>query len=91
MTFTLTRASNRLKKDLYTLYQNRCFLCGLKSTETGKVLEIHRIVPNREGGKYTRDNCIPLCKPCHLRCEGLSKEEILLLDPAFSNFPRPLL
>lgn len=41
----------------------RCYRCGALLDESG--LTVDRIVPAREGGKYTRGNIRPACSGCN--------------------------
>lgn len=38
-----------------------CIRCGWAEGPS----QVHRIVPGRDGGRYTRDNVVPLCPNCH--------------------------
>lgn len=40
----------------------RCFVC-----QSARKLERHRVIPGKAGGKYTKDNCVWLCKFHHDR------------------------
>jgi hypothetical protein len=40
----------------------KCLFCGESNYN---VLDVHRIVPGAEGGKYTPMNSITLCATCH--------------------------
>jgi 5-methylcytosine-specific restriction protein A len=46
---------NRVIRDA----KGRCAICG------GQGEEVDKIVPNAEGGSWTRENLRLLCKPCH--------------------------
>lgn len=50
---------------------HRCVDCGaveVRGITPG--LQVHRIVPGRDGGAYTLDNCVLLCEPCHCKRHG---------------------
>lgn len=40
----------------------RCFFCGDRDYS---VLDVHRIVPGEDGGKYTEQNTLVVCCKCH--------------------------
>lgn len=51
-----------------------CVICGYNL-----FLTLHRIKPGRNGGKYTPQNTITLCRNCHEEADrGLYSEEFLL-------------
>lgn len=53
-----------INKKIYKLSQGECRICGEKDPA---VLDVHRIVPGCEGGKYTKMNSVSLCCKCHRR------------------------
>ena len=42
-----------------------CQHCGLSEQEVGS-LEIHRMKRGEHGGTYAPNNCLVLCRGCHL-------------------------
>lgn len=44
------------------LADKKCFFCGNKEYCT---LDVHRIVPGSEGGRYTENNTVTSCSNCH--------------------------
>ncbi len=44
-------------------------------------LEMHRLVPGREGGTYVLGNVIGCCEECHRTAEGLNAEQLYNLEP----------
>tara|TARA_B100001778_G_scaffold334984_1_gene350357 strand:+ start:28588 stop:28866 length:279 start_codon:yes stop_codon:yes gene_type:complete len=42
----------------------KCLICGEDNYD---LLDVHRIVPGSEGGRYTKDNSVTLCSNCHRR------------------------
>lgn len=42
-----------------------CKFCGESDYA---VLDVHRIVPGEEGGRYTEHNTVTVCACCHRRC-----------------------
>lgn len=48
------------------IYARSCLVCDTKHK-----LELHRIVPRKAEGKYTKENCIYLCKYHHNRVHSL--------------------
>ena len=51
-----------IDKKIYKLAQGECRLCGEKDPS---VLDVHRIFPGAEGGRYTSSNTVCLCCKCH--------------------------
>lgn len=51
-----------IDKKVYKLSRGECKLCGEKDPA---VLDVHRIIPGAEGGKYTQSNSVCLCCKCH--------------------------
>lgn len=51
------------KKQTFKYQDKECFFCGTKET-----LDAHRLIPGKEGGKYTRWNTITTCCNCHRKC-----------------------
>lgn len=39
-----------------------CKICGEKRY---KLLDVHRIVPGEQNGRYENSNCVCLCSSCH--------------------------
>ena len=48
-------------KTRYKLSSFPCKRCGWQEGPT----DTHRIIPGRKGGKYNRENVVPLCPNCH--------------------------
>lgn len=59
---------NQLHHELIDIEDRPCWGCGSHSQR-----EIHRIRPGHDGGQYTRDNVLVLCRPCHLLKHPWSK------------------
>jgi len=52
----------KINKKAFKNAQGCCRLCG----ETNQaILDVHRILPGAEGGKYTKLNSVTLCSNCH--------------------------
>lgn len=49
---------------LYKDYKQTCPVCDV-SLHNGEIVELHHIVPQKAGGKYSRENIIPLHQICH--------------------------
>lgn len=49
-------------KQLLKRIEKKCRICGESNYS---LLDVHRIVPGAAGGKYTRQNSVPLCVSCH--------------------------
>lgn len=50
------------RKKVYKLYNKKCFFCG-ESNEN--LLDAHRIIPGKDGGKYVTSNMLCICSNCH--------------------------
>lgn len=57
----LDKLTPKLRREILAKWENKC--AYPKCTETK--VEIHRYIPKVNGGKYSIDNCKPLCKPHH--------------------------
>lgn len=75
---TLILDADKFRAAVYSKYNKKCLLCGgsLYGTEP---IELHHIIPERYGGKYTLLNIVPLHRLCHKnvtqRPENLNVEE----------------
>ena len=49
-------------KEIYKMSQMPCHFCGWNESYCDR----HRIIPEKDGGKYTKENVIPLCPNCHM-------------------------
>lgn len=54
--------TRRPLKQIYKLLQKKCFFCG---NQDYALLDMHRIIPGKEGGKYTSNNSLCTCANCH--------------------------
>lgn len=52
------------RKTIYAKHKYRCAACG-ELLDDREAIELHRITPGKDGGKYTIDNTVPLHKTCH--------------------------
>lgn len=57
-------------------YDEKCFVCGWRPKNTSK-LDMHRVLPGKDGGEYNKDNVVILCRSCHRSHEGESWEAII--------------
>lgn len=51
-----------INKSHKKLAEKKCFFCGNDDYCT---LDVHRIVPGSEGGRYTQHNTVTSCSNCH--------------------------
>ncbi len=72
---------SKLRKELYRIQSNRCFLCGFLEDMVKGTFNAHRLKPSREGGLYIKGNVVLCCTECHIKVEGLTVEEVRLLEP----------
>lgn len=67
-----------LYRQLLFEQEGKCFVCGVEEWRLRKRLHLHRIIPNRNGGTYNKENVFLVCYRCHRRCEGMaSREEVI--------------
>jgi 5-methylcytosine-specific restriction endonuclease McrA len=52
------------RKAVYIKHKYKCAACGEILDDNEKV-ELHHIIPAKDGGKYTLDNIVPLHRTCH--------------------------
>lgn len=65
----------KLRNNMLAKYQYKCYICETRPLSLSK-LEMHRVLPGKEGGQYIEDNIVIVCRSCHRRHEGWSWEEI---------------
>ncbi len=53
-------------KKQYKHTAKHCRICKDPNT-TYEVIDVHRLKPGSEGGKYTENNVVALCSNCHRR------------------------
>jgi hypothetical protein len=54
------------KREVRTLFGNKCFLCGKSAEENGRALDVHHVNYNKNCGcDETKCVCVPLCVRCH--------------------------
>jgi len=58
------RIKAKFRNAIYKKYKNECPHCG-QSLYGEEQVELHHIVPERKGGKYTLENIVPLHRICH--------------------------
>lgn len=66
------------------LIDRKCAFCDCDRYE---LLDVHRIVPGEQGGKYTEYNTLSLCASCHRKVHA---EIIKILGKHFSSSGRYL-
>ena len=49
---------------MYKMYEHKCPMCK-ESLHNGEPVELHHIVPQKSGGKYSIENILPLHQICH--------------------------
>jgi hypothetical protein len=54
----------KIDKKAFKKSQNKCRICG---EEDYALLDVHRILEGKNGGKYLRYNSVSLCANCHRR------------------------
>jgi len=56
-----------INKQHKKLYEKVCYICGEDDYD---LLDVHRIIPGEEGGKYTEHNSVVVCATCHRKCHS---------------------
>lgn len=56
------RKKNIINKKHKKLRDKKCKFCDC---DTYELLDVHRILEGKDGGKYTEDNTITVCSLCH--------------------------
>ena len=74
-----------INKKAYKLSQGECRICGDKDPA---VLDVHRILSGRDGGRYTEFNCVTLCCKCHRKVHD---EQIIIYRYYLSSSGKYLL
>lgn len=46
-------------------YKKRCKACKLCGEDDPNLLDVHRIIPGKDEGRYTENNSITCCCKCH--------------------------
>ena len=54
----------KFRSEVYKKYKHLCVNCEL-SLHNGEEIELHHLVPVKEGGKYNLANIVPLHRICH--------------------------
>jgi RNA-directed DNA polymerase len=54
----------KFRATIYKKYKQMCVICG-ESLHNGEVVELHHIIPQKLGGKYSTKNIQPLHQICH--------------------------
>lgn len=54
-------------KQKLKLTSKSCYIC---EEDNYSLLDVHRILPGSEGGKYSKFNSICLCCKCHRKCHS---------------------
>lgn len=60
-------SSSRFKEAARANAGYRCQCCGITQAEYGRGLDVHRIVPQDQGGEYIDGNVEVLCRSCHMK------------------------
>lgn len=54
-----------MDKKLKKLLDKKCCIC-----EENQCLDVHRLTPGKDGGKYVEGNCVTICPNCHRKCHS---------------------
>jgi 5-methylcytosine-specific restriction endonuclease McrA len=64
---------DKFRKAIYEKHKYKCAACNEFLTNQEKV-ELHHIIPKKDGGLYTLKNIVPLHKTCHESVTFAKKE-----------------
>jgi RNA-directed DNA polymerase len=67
------------RKRVYAKHKYKCAACG-EILDNNEQVELHRIIPGKDGGKYTLKNTVPLHKTCHESVTFATKQWFKHLD-----------
>lgn len=56
-----------INKKTKKLIDKSCYFC---KEDNYVLLDVHRIIPGEDGGKYTDHNSLCVCANCHRRCHA---------------------
>lgn len=54
----------KFRSTLYKKHAQKCPICGV-SLHNGEQVELHHIIPQKDQGKYSLENIVPLHQICH--------------------------
>lgn len=60
----IARIQTKFRSAIYKLYKHKCQHCN-QTLHGEEPIELHHIVPEKEGGKWTLNNIVPLHRLCH--------------------------
>jgi RNA-directed DNA polymerase len=71
----------KFRAAIYIKYNNLCPLCS-ESLHNGEHIDLHHILPRKDGGKYTLENIKPLHQVCHQQVTYLHNKFIKISENA---------
>jgi Restriction endonuclease len=74
--FTKRRENNiyaKFRAAIYKKYKHLCPICG-ESLHNGEKVELHHVIPRKNGGKYSMENIQPLHQICHQKVTYKERE-----------------
>jgi len=60
----IQKTEAKFRSEIYKKYKHVCVNCEI-SLHNGEFIELHHLIPIKEGGKYTLNNIVPLHRICH--------------------------
>lgn len=72
------------RRKLYDMYKGLCMFCGVHLPSID-YMEACRLIPAKDGGKYTYKNCRCGCKPCNRRMGERNAEKAGMLPYGLKN------
>jgi RNA-directed DNA polymerase len=60
----IVKSEAKFREAVYRKHSHKCPVCDV-SLHNGEPVELHHILPVKEGGKYTLENIQPLHQICH--------------------------
>jgi RNA-directed DNA polymerase len=79
----------KFRQLVYKLFKQRCPLCN-ESLHNEETVELHHIIPQKSGGKYSLENIVPLHELCHKQIThgNQSLERFKISIPKIEKKPR---
>lgn len=76
----MSQLKQSTRQEVFDRRGHECIFCGVTGEqheqEHGRDLDIHHVIPKREGGSNDPDNLIPVCIGCHRTIESTQGEAL---------------
>jgi RNA-directed DNA polymerase len=65
--------TENFRAQIYKMHKNKCAACG-ESLSGEEQVDLHHLVPKKDGGKYSLKNIVPLHQTCHIGITHAKKQ-----------------